>query len=61
LLYISSLDSVQIYSPSGELLRKIPVPEKIGNLCFGGKDGRDMYIAASTSLYRYRMNDSLAL
>jgi gluconolactonase len=54
-LYTSSLDSVQIYSPQGQLLRKIPVPEKIGNLCFGGKDGRDLYIVASTSLYRYRI------
>ncbi len=59
-LYTSSLDSVQVYSPSGVLLRKISVPEKIGNLCFGGKDGRDMYIAASTSLYRYRMDESFA-
>ncbi|MEY4295547.1 MAG: hypothetical protein RLY82_1235 [Pseudomonadota bacterium] len=54
-LYTSSLDSVQIYSPQGELLRKILVPEKIGNLCFGGKDRRDLYIVASTSLYRYRI------
>ncbi len=59
-IYTSSLDSVQVYSPSGELLHKIPVPEKIGNVCFGGKDGRDMYIAASTSLYRYRMDDAFA-
>lgn len=60
-LYTSSLDSVQVYSPSGALLRKIPVPERIGNLCFGGKNRRDMYIAASTSLYRYRMDESFAL
>jgi gluconolactonase len=54
-LYISSLDSVQIYSPTGELLRKIKVPEKVGNLCFGGINGADLYIVASTSLYRYRL------
>ncbi len=60
-IYTSSLDSVQVLSNSGELLQKILVPEKVGNLCFGGKDGRDMYIAASTSLYRYRMDDSFAL
>jgi gluconolactonase len=28
------------------------VPEKIGNLCFGGPDGSDLYIAATSSLYR---------
>lgn len=54
-IYTSSLDSVQVLSSRGELLQKIPVPEKIGNLCFGGKNGRELYIVASTSLYRYRI------
>ena len=54
-LYTSSLDSVQVYHPDGTLLGKIPVPEKVGNVTFGGP-GRDMlYIAASTSLYRIRL------
>ena len=51
-LWSSSLDAVQVFSPAGELLERIPVPEKIGNLCFGGDDGSTLYIAASTSLYR---------
>jgi gluconolactonase len=46
---------VQVFSPQGALLRKIPVPEKVGNLCFGGKDGHDLYIVASTSLYRWKL------
>ena len=51
-IYTSSLDSVQVYHPDGSLLGKIHVPEKVGNLCFGGA-GRDrLYIAASSSLYR---------
>jgi gluconolactonase len=54
-LYVSSLDGVQVYSPAGEFLYKIPVPEKVGNLCFGGKDGHDLYIVASTSLYRWKL------
>ncbi len=54
-IYTSSLDSVQILSSTGEILHKISVPEKVGNLCFGGKDIGDMYIVASTSLYRYRL------
>ena len=54
-LYTSSLDSVQVYHPDGTLLGKIPVPEKVGNVTFGGP-GRDvLYIAASTSLYRIRL------
>lgn len=55
-VYTSSLDSVQIYHPDGVLLGKIHVPEKVGNLCFGGPIGDQLYIAASTSLYRIKLN-----
>jgi gluconolactonase len=55
-VYTSSQDSVQVLHPDGTLLGKIVVPEKVGNLCFGGADGRDLYIAASTSLYRVRLH-----
>jgi len=51
-LYTSSLDSVQVYHPDGRLLGKIHVPEKVGNLSFGGARRNQLYIAASTSLYR---------
>jgi gluconolactonase len=53
-VWTSSLDSVQVYAPDGALIGRIPVPEKIANLCFGGSDGRTLYIAASTTLYRIR-------
>jgi len=53
-LWSSSLDAVQVFSPTGALLLRVPVPEKIANVCFGGQDGRTLYIAASTSLYRIR-------
>jgi len=55
-IYTSSADSVQILHPDGTLLGKIPVPEKVGNLCFGGADGNTLFIAASTSLYRITLN-----
>jgi gluconolactonase len=41
-----------VFAPDGELVLHVPVPEKIGNLCFGGLSGRDLYIAATSSLYR---------
>lgn len=44
--------SVRVYSPEGEVLLDLPVPERVGNLCFGGPDGTDLYVAAGTSLYR---------
>ncbi|MFM2290182.1 MAG: hypothetical protein RL684_3325 [Pseudomonadota bacterium] len=55
-LYSSSADSVQVYHPDGTRLAVIPVPEKIGNLCFGGPERDELYICASTSLYRVRLN-----
>ncbi|WP_375424046.1 SMP-30/gluconolactonase/LRE family protein [uncultured Friedmanniella sp.] len=53
-LWSSSGDAVQVFSPRGELLERVPVPEVIANVCFGGEDGQTLYIAASTSLYRIR-------
>lgn len=50
-IWSSSADSVQVFDPSGDLLARIPVPETVGNLCFGGADGRTLFIAASTSIY----------
>ena len=53
-LWSSSLSGIQIFTPDGEKLGEIPVPEKVGNCCFGGADGRTLYICASTSIYRIR-------
>jgi gluconolactonase len=53
-VWTSSADSVQVYAPDGVRLGKIPVPETVGNLCFGGPAGDELFIAATTSLYRVR-------
>ncbi len=50
-IFTSSLDSVQVYAPDGARLGKILVPEKVGNLSFGGPNRDRLFIAASTSLY----------
>jgi gluconolactonase len=55
-IYTSSADSVQVYHPDGTLLGKIHVPEKVGNLCFGGLERNQLFITASTSLYRIVLN-----
>jgi gluconolactonase len=55
-LYTSSTDSVQVYHPDGTRLAAIPVPEKVGNLTFGGAQRDELYICATTSLYRIRLN-----
>ena len=51
-VYTSSEDSVQIYHFDGTLLGKIFIPEKVGNLCFGGREKNKLFITASTSLYQ---------
>jgi len=50
-VYSSAADGVQIFSPEGELIGKILVPEGPANLCFGGVDGKTLFITARTSLY----------
>jgi sugar lactone lactonase YvrE len=55
-LYSSGPGSVWIISPQGKHLVTIPVPEVVGNLTWGDKDGKTLYIAASTSIYRIRLN-----
>lgn len=44
--------AVDIFSPSGKLLESIVVPERVSNLCFGGKDRNQLFITARTSVYR---------
>ncbi len=44
-------DGVRCYSPQGELLGKIHLPETPANLTFGGPLRNRLYICASTSLY----------
>lgn len=55
-LYTSSEDSVQIYHPDGTRLAKLHVPEKVGNLTFGGPLRNQLYVVASSSLYRFTLN-----
>lgn len=50
-IWTSSYIGVQVFDPSGKRLGVIPLPEKVANLCFGGPNGDDLYIAATTSIY----------
>ncbi|CAB4820982.1 MAG: hypothetical protein F2761_01055 [Actinobacteria bacterium] len=47
---------VHIVSSNGDLMGFIPTPETPGNCTFSGKDLDYLYICASTSLYRIRLN-----
>lgn len=48
--------AVDIFSPTGELLSSIGVPQQPSNLCFGGKERNQLFITARTSIYRVELN-----
>ncbi len=50
-IWSSAGDGVRIYSPEGLLIGTILTPEAAANLCFGGADGKTLFITARTSLY----------
>jgi gluconolactonase len=47
----AGFDGVHCYSPGGDLLGQIHLPEKCANLCFGGVKKNRLFITASRSLY----------
>ena len=54
-LYLTTALGVQVFSPSGEALGVIEVPEQPSNCTFGGPDGKTLYVTARTSLYAFKM------
>ncbi|MCI0376178.1 MAG: SMP-30/gluconolactonase/LRE family protein [Gemmataceae bacterium] len=50
-LYIASQRGIQVFDPTGKLLRIVPVPERPSNLAFGGRHGNILYITARNSVY----------
>jgi gluconolactonase len=50
-IFSSAGDGVHIFAADGKLIGKILVPETPANLCFGGADGKTLFITAQTSLY----------
>jgi len=57
-VYVTGPKGVWVFSPDGEHLGVIGVPENVGNINWGDDDWRKLYIAASSSIYRVRMNVS---
>jgi gluconolactonase len=50
-IWSSAGDGIHIFGQDGALIGKILVPETPANLCFGGPDGKTVYITARKSLY----------
>jgi gluconolactonase len=51
-----ALDGVRIFSPQGEPIGHIALPERCANLCFGGRYRNRLFMAASHSLYALYVN-----
>jgi gluconolactonase len=50
-VWSSAGDGVHIFAANGGRIGKILVPEAPANLCFGGTDGKTLFITARKSLY----------
>ena len=55
-VYGSGPGGVWIISPEGKHLGTIKVPERVSNVAWGDKDGKTLYITASTSVFRIKLN-----
>lgn len=54
-IYGSGPGGVWIISPEGKHIGTIKVPERVSNVAWGDKDGKSLYITASTSIYRMKV------
>lgn len=55
-IWASTADAVAVHAPDGTLIGRIPVPELVSNLTFGGPKRNRLYITAQTSLYAIYVN-----
>jgi len=55
-IYSAGPGGVWIFSPDGKPLATIVMPEKTANLAWAGPDRKTLYITASSSVYRVRLN-----
>jgi gluconolactonase len=53
-LWVSAGEGIEVLAPDGERLLRVELPERVSNLCFGGEDGTELFVTASSSLWRLR-------
>jgi gluconolactonase len=51
-VWVTAPGGLWVYSPSGEHIGKVRVPEQVANLAWGGPDFHTLFLTASMSLYR---------
>ena len=50
------LDGVAVFNSRGKLIGKINLPERCGNVCFGGRHRNRLFMCGSTSIYSLFVN-----
>lgn len=55
-VWSSAGDGVHCIAPDGTLLGKILIPERVSNICFGGRAKHQLFITATTSVYSVVLN-----
>jgi gluconolactonase len=55
-VYVAGPSGLWIFAPDGKAIGRIIPPEEPHNLTWGDADGKTLYIAALTSIYRVRFN-----
>jgi gluconolactonase len=50
------LDGVEVFTPAGQRIGRIDLPERCANLCFGGRYRNRLFMCGSTSLYALYVN-----
>ena len=55
-LWTSAGDGVHCIAPDGRRLGRILVPERVSNICFGGRAKNRLFITATTSVYSVVLN-----
>ncbi|CAB3845789.1 Gluconolactonase [Achromobacter pulmonis] len=50
------LDGVRIFTPDGDAIGHIALPERCANLCFGGTHRNRLFMASCTSIYSLYVN-----
>lgn len=52
-IWVTGPGGIWVFTPEGEHLGVVEIPESVGNLCFGGPGWSSMFVPACTSLYRF--------
>ncbi len=55
-VYVTGPGGIWVFNPAGAHLGTIATPERAANLAWGDSDWKTLYITATSSLYRIRLN-----